>query len=242
MFAGYDSKNPSQAQIDVALAAHGMSIVQVQNSGGKWTHSREASANRRIMGTTPIAITGPAAGHEWMKTTDDPDGKTVLGTLNNCAGGVTPWGTVVSGEENFNQYFGNLNGLSSDDPRKAVHSRYGLTAQASERQWERFYDRFDIAKEPNEPFRFGWAVEIDPYDVNSVLKIEELMYELQRSFTIVIVTHNLQQAARVADQTVFLTMNPEMRAGFVVEAGPTQELFTTPKDKRTEDYLTGRFG
>jgi phosphate transport system ATP-binding protein len=83
------------------------------------------------------------------------------------------------------------------------------------------------------------ASALDPI---STLKIEELMYELEHSFTIVIVTHNLQQAARVADQTVFLTMNPETRAGFVVEAGPTQELFTAPKDKRTEDYLTGRFG
>ena len=83
------------------------------------------------------------------------------------------------------------------------------------------------------------ASALDPI---STLKIEELMYELERRFTIVIVTHNLQQAARVADQTVFMTMNPETRAGFVVEAGPTEELFMTPKDKRTEDYLTGRFG
>jgi phosphate transport system ATP-binding protein len=83
------------------------------------------------------------------------------------------------------------------------------------------------------------ASALDPI---STLKIEELMYELERLFTIVIVTHNLQQAARVADQTVFMTMNSETRAGFVVEAGPTQTLFRTPKDKRTEDYLTGRFG
>src|SRR5262245_1552230 len=83
------------------------------------------------------------------------------------------------------------------------------------------------------------ASALDPI---STLKIEELMYELERLFTIVIVTHNLQQAARVADQTVFLTMNPETRAGFVVEAGPTEQLFSNPRDRRTEDYLTGRFG
>jgi phosphate transport system ATP-binding protein len=56
------------------------------------------------------------------------------------------------------------------------------------------------------------------------------------------VTHNLQQAARVADQTVFMTMNPETRAGFVVEAGPTNKLFTVPQDPRTSDYITGKFG
>ena len=68
------------------------------------------------------------------------------------------------------------------------------------------------------------------------------MFELERNFTIVIVTHNLQQAARVSDQTVFMTMNPDTRAGFIVEAGPTADLFNKPKDKRTEDYITGRFG
>ncbi len=83
------------------------------------------------------------------------------------------------------------------------------------------------------------ASALDPI---STLKIEELMFELERSFTIVIVTHNLQQAARVAEQTVFMTMNSETRAGFVVEAGPTQQLFTKPRDSRTEDYITGRFG
>ena len=83
------------------------------------------------------------------------------------------------------------------------------------------------------------ASALDPISTH---KIEELMFELERTFTIVIVTHNLQQAARVADQTVFLTMNPETRAGFVVEAGPTQRLFTKPRDSRTEDYITGRFG
>jgi phosphate transport system ATP-binding protein len=83
------------------------------------------------------------------------------------------------------------------------------------------------------------ASALDPI---STLKIEELMFELERSFTIVIVTHNLQQAARVSEQTVFMTMNPETRAGFVVEAGPTQQLFTKPRDSRTEDYITGRFG
>ena len=83
------------------------------------------------------------------------------------------------------------------------------------------------------------ASALDPISTH---KIEELMFELERTFTIVIVTHNLQQAARVADQTVFMTMNPKTRAGFVVEAGPTQQLFTTPRDSRTEDYITGRFG
>ncbi|HEU5012460.1 MAG TPA: phosphate ABC transporter ATP-binding protein PstB [Roseiflexaceae bacterium] len=83
------------------------------------------------------------------------------------------------------------------------------------------------------------ASALDPV---STLRIEELMSEIKENYTIVIVTHNLQQAARVADQTVFMTMNPDTRAGFVVESGPTERLFVAPRDRRTQDYLTGRFG
>jgi phosphate transport system ATP-binding protein len=78
-------------------------------------------------------------------------------------------------------------------------------------------------------------------DPIATLKIEDLMRELAKDYTIVIVTHNMQQAARVADYTAFLMMRPD-RAGELVEFGETEGLFTTPRDKRTEDYITGRFG
>jgi phosphate transport system ATP-binding protein len=78
-------------------------------------------------------------------------------------------------------------------------------------------------------------------DPISTLKIEDLMHELERQYTIVIVTHNMQQAARVSDQTVFFSLN-ERRQGVLVEAAPTRDLFTNPRDQRTEDYITGRFG
>src|SRR5215207_4308527 len=78
-------------------------------------------------------------------------------------------------------------------------------------------------------------------DPISTLKIEDLMRELVRQYTIVIVTHNMQQAARVSDQTVFFSLN-EKRQGELVEASPTRQLFTNPRDQRTEDYITGRFG
>jgi phosphate transport system ATP-binding protein len=82
------------------------------------------------------------------------------------------------------------------------------------------------------------ASALDPI---ATLKIEELIQTLKRKYTIVIVTHNMQQAARASDYTAFFMMD-EGRAGMLVEFGPTRELFTTPKDKRTEDYITGRFG
>ncbi len=78
-------------------------------------------------------------------------------------------------------------------------------------------------------------------DPIATLKIEDLMRELAREYTIVIVTHNMQQAARVSDETAFFLMD-ESRTGVLVEFGPTRQLFTNPHDKRTEDYITGRFG
>jgi phosphate transport system ATP-binding protein len=82
------------------------------------------------------------------------------------------------------------------------------------------------------------ASALDPI---STLKIEDLLRELQSEYTIVIVTHNMQQAARVSDQTIFFSLNEE-RQGVLVEAGPTQRIFTNPSDPRTEGYITGRFG
>jgi len=78
-------------------------------------------------------------------------------------------------------------------------------------------------------------------DPRSTLLIEELMLELKQRYTIIIVTHNMQQAARASDETVFLTMGDD-RAGYMVESGPTSDLFTNPKSQLTEDYVSGRFG
>ncbi|HEY7600588.1 MAG TPA: phosphate ABC transporter ATP-binding protein, partial [Candidatus Limnocylindrales bacterium] len=78
-------------------------------------------------------------------------------------------------------------------------------------------------------------------DPIATLRIEELMWELKQNYTIVIVTHNMQQAARASDETVFLTMDDD-RAGYLVEQGPTAQIFTNPHNKLTEDYVSGRFG
>ena len=163
--------NTSQEIVDTELAAHGLSIVEVlRDESGQWVVVRDSALNRRLTGTTPMEITGPAAGHDLLQTSDDPTGTRVLGTLNNCAGGTSPWGTALTGEENSQQYFANLAALPEDDPVRAVHDRFGYGEEASERQWEQFHDRFDLAKQPNEPFRFHWIVEFDPYDPTSTPK------------------------------------------------------------------------
>ncbi len=165
MFAGYDEENPTREQFEIALAAHGMSVV-VLDEDPKGPGLRVAAGhelNRRITGSTPLQLTGPAAGSEFLRTSADPEGTTVLGTLNNCGGGTTPWGTVLSGEENFNQYFGN--GEAVTDPAAAERlKRYGLANGATDRKWERFDSRFDVSSEPNEVNRHGYIVEIDPFD------------------------------------------------------------------------------
>ncbi|GAA3460589.1 PhoX family phosphatase [Saccharothrix longispora] len=159
MFRGYDEANPTREQVEVAWAAHGLSVLRVdQDRDGRLT-PRFSPHNRRITATTPFELRGPAAGSDLLKTGADPTGTRVLGTLNNCAGGVTPWGTVLSGEENFNQYF-----AATGDPRE---TRYGIKDNPTTRKWERFDERFDLAREPNEANRFGWVVELDPLDPDS---------------------------------------------------------------------------
>lgn len=164
MLPGYSKDNPSEQHFRIALAAHGLSVVQVRGESqtGKLT-PEFGRYNRRVTGSTEFTVTGPAAGSAYLKTSADPTGTKVLGTLNNCSGGVTPWGTVLSGEENINQYFANA-GKVADEPTKARLKRYGFNQAASERKWELHDPRFDLEKEPNEANRFGWVVELDPWD------------------------------------------------------------------------------
>jgi hypothetical protein len=146
-------------------AAHGVSIFEIaQNDEGGWDHLPDSAYNRRITAYSEMVLSGPAAGHDLMKTSADPSGRKVLGTFNNCANGQTPWGTYLTCEENFHGYF-----ASSDADVKltAAQQRYGLRAKDRVYQWYRHDMRFDLAREANEANRHGWVVEIDPYDPGS---------------------------------------------------------------------------
>lgn len=146
--------------VAIEMAAHGGTVLQVEKADGKWRPSEDRSRNRRITANTPMRFAGPAAGHARMKTFADPAGTRVLGTLNNCAGGMTPWGTYLMAEENFHGYFWGK--LAPDHPEANNYKRYGVPGNWY--AWGRYHDRFDIVKEPNEANRFGWVVEVDPYD------------------------------------------------------------------------------
>ncbi|RTM01706.1 PhoX family phosphatase [Ancylobacter aquaticus] len=155
-----------KTRVDVEMAAHGGTIVEIRKVDGKWQVVRDGKLNRRITSTTPMQLTGPAAGSDRLKTAADATGTQVIGTLNNCAGGVTPWGTYVMAEENFHGYF--LGKLPEGHKEAANYKRYGVPEAFYE--WGNIYDRFDLAKEPNEPNRFGWIVEVDVNDPNAVPK------------------------------------------------------------------------
>ncbi|MCK5778904.1 MAG: PhoX family phosphatase, partial [Rhodospirillales bacterium] len=147
------------------MAAHGVSVVEVRDGAAGWEVVRDAPLNRRITGRTAMRLAGPAAGHASVRTAGDPDGKTVIGTLNNCGSGRTPWGTYLTCEENFNGYF------RASDPAyqpDEAQKRYGLRQNDRGYDLARVAERFDLSKHPFEANRFGYVVEIDPRDPKTV--------------------------------------------------------------------------
>jgi secreted PhoX family phosphatase len=167
MFPDGDYSENQQKRIE--MQAHGMSVLEIErgNRSGSWKRvsPKRATLNRRITATTPIRLTGPAAGDPRLRTSQDPTGRLVRGTFANCSGGETPWKTVLSGEENFNGYFDVSGAL--DDRYTESYERYGVTGEDS-RGWSSVDPRFDLTAEPREVFRFGWIVELDPYDPTSL--------------------------------------------------------------------------
>ncbi len=139
---------------------------------------------------------------------------------------------------------GNLNDLVEQSLRRAalwdeVKDKLKQSGTAlSGGQQQRLCIARAIAVEPDVILMDEPASALDP---RATLQIEELMHELEERYTIIVVTHNMQQAARASDNTVFLNMG-EDRAGYVVEMGPTTQIFTNPKNQLTEDYVSGRFG
>jgi uncharacterized protein len=146
-----------------ALAGHGVTVVELRRSAdGSWEHVQGSAYNRRVTGTTPMNFSGPVSSAHPMLQAEL--GEPPSGTLNNCAHGVTPWGTYLACEENWNGYFG------TDDPAwtpTALEARYGVAKAGFGYNWHKAVPRFDLAQNRSELNRFGWVVEIDPLDRNS---------------------------------------------------------------------------
>ncbi|MGB3596007.1 MAG: PhoX family phosphatase [Pseudomonas neustonica] len=163
-------------QVHKEMAAHGLSVIEIRKDAqGNWQRIENSAFNRRVTGFTPIAVGGPLAADARMKTKSDPTGTEILGTLNNCSMGVTPWGTYLACEENFHNYF--VNRDEQDYAKRQEHKRYGIGLGGSSRYyaWEAVEPRFNATPDNsqphqghvNEPNRFGWVVELDPFAPDS---------------------------------------------------------------------------
>jgi len=180
--------------------AVGMSVVELSRTqaGTPWEYVRGGKLNRRVTMDTTFELTGPVAGTDLVKTVADPEGRMVQGTLGNCAGGTTPWGTILSGEENFNGFFRTA-GTSEQD------RRYGLADKESGMGWEKEDPRFDARGDDyrNEPNRFGYIVEIDPENPNSVPKKHTGMGRFKHEGANVIIAKNGKVVAYSGDDERF---------------------------------------
>ncbi|MBH9553727.1 PhoX family protein [Inhella gelatinilytica] len=169
------------AEVDKELAIHGISVVEVRKTAGSWAYQKDSPFNFRIHQSTEVELAGPVRGSLQVITKFSPTGTSTRGTLNNCGAGKTPWGTYVSGEENWAGYFfraGNDDSVRGDKSVTAL-KRYGRAAGAASRHgWETGgaddrYLRWNISKSGvstdgsddyrNEMNAQGYILEVDPY-------------------------------------------------------------------------------
>ena len=147
----------------------GVTVMELAQGDDGWNVVIDSPYNRRIHHNTPMTFSGPAAGHDLLKTEADPTGMESLGTFNNCGSGRTPWGTYLTCEENFNGYFGAVSEVSADSMVMDGFRRYGVSTKvdAGRYNYHGFDPRFDVATNPSEPHRAGYIVEIDPANPDS---------------------------------------------------------------------------
>jgi secreted PhoX family phosphatase len=175
-------------EVDKEMALHGLSVVEVRLSGGKWAYQKDSSFNRRVHQQTEVELSGPVRGNALVVTKYSTNGTKIRGTLNNCGTGRTPWNTYLSGEENWSGYFTRA---ATDDAARGDKSvvslkRYGRDQGAASRHgWETGgtedkYQRWNISKKGasldgsddyrNEMNGMGYIVEMDAYDKSKSLK------------------------------------------------------------------------
>jgi len=177
------------AEVDKETDVHGIAVIEVAKSGGKWAYVPSSAQNFRLTSLTPIDIAGPARGNAQLVTKFSPTGVMTRGTLNNCGTGKTPWGTFLTGEENWFGYFTRSatdNAARGNDKSVTALNRYGRAQGAASRHgWETGgtadkYQRWNNSKTGtsadgsddyrNEMNGMGYIVEIDAYDKTRMAK------------------------------------------------------------------------
>lgn len=200
MFPGSPGRlDLDKTQTDIDIAAHGLSVIEIKKQNGQWVRVQDSAYSRRITPNTVMQMTGAAAGSERMHTGFSGDGVHTLGTCGNCAGGVTPWGTVLSGEENIdNMYAGDY----SKSAEKETHDRFEMNVEPK-KSWAKHYDRWDMTKEPNSPLHMGWVVEIDPYEPDSVPQKHTALGRFKHEGCNVFISKNQHVVAYTGDDQRF---------------------------------------
>ncbi|MBL0917599.1 MAG: PhoX family phosphatase [Hydrogenophaga sp.] len=220
------------AEIDKELMIHGISVVEVRRDSRRWATRQDSPLNRRITTMSEAVFTGPAAGSAHLVTRFSPTGTKARGTVNNCGTGRTPWGTFVSGEENWFGYFFRD---AQDDTRRndpkitAAFNRYGRRAGAASRHgWESggSDDRFQrwntgltgaSAREDyrNEFHTFGYIVELDPYNPNALLTKRTALGRFAHE--------NVSFAKPVAGQPIVAYMGCDARGEYIYKFVSTEK-------------------
>jgi len=202
-------------------AGHGVTVCELARENGKWGIVKDSAYNRRITADSPMEITGPARGHDLLKTAADPTGTKSLGTWNNCGNGRTPWGTYLACEENFNGYFS-----SSDEniELSAEQKRYGISKRDWGYAWASVDERFDISRHPNEANRAGYVVEIDPLDPKSTPKKRTALGRFKHENAEVVLADNGQVVVYLGDDERGEFLYKFISAGKYVEGGDNRDL------------------
>jgi len=218
-----DGKPETDDDINKGKAAHGLSVVEVKETDGKWAIVKDSPYNRRVTADTPMEITGPAAGHDLLKTAADPSGTKSLGTWNNCGNGRTPWGTYLACEENFNGYF------SAEDEDHEVSpelARYGVSSKDWGYGWAKVDERFDVSKHPNEPNRAGYVVEVDPLDPTSTPKKRTGLGRFKHENAEVVINSDGRIVVYMGDDERGEFLYKFVSDGFYAEGGDTDTLLS----------------
>ena len=190
-----DGKPANADDVRKGMAAHGVSVFEIEETANGWQVVLDSPYNRRITAETPMELTGPVRGHDLARTDADPEGVQALGTWNNCGNGRTPWGTYLTCEENFHSYF-TASDKSAITPEL---KRYGVKAEDRGYGWSTVDDRFDVARNPNEPNRFGYIVEIDPLDASATPKKRTALGRFKHENAEVVIANNGQVVVYMGD-------------------------------------------
>jgi len=183
-------------------ASVGVSVVELEYDGA-WGFRRDSRFNRRITATTAMQFAGPAENHALLAGVDADGPGRVLGTLCNCAGGTTPWGTYLTAEENTDDFFGNLEQAELPSGLARAYERFGARARESIYRWEFADARFDVARTPHEPLKFGWIVEIDPHDATQPIKKRTALGRFKHEAATTVLTADGRVAVYMGDDQVF---------------------------------------